>query len=124
MRISDWSSDVCSSDLLDRVERGRRFALAVAATAGGKGEEGERGEKNAGHAGFLVCRSELVEKGREGPRERRIDLGEARRLAERGEAGHRELRNAARPDAAELRQIGCAVHRTAVHRHPKPGRAS
>src|SRR3546814_6999897 len=105
MRISDWSSDVCSSDLLDRVERGRRFALAVAATAGGKGEEGERGEKNAGHAGFLVCRSELVEKGREGPRERRIDLGEARRLAERGEAGHRELRNAARHDAAEMRQI-------------------
>src|SRR3546814_1290365 len=51
-------------------------------------------------------------------RERRIDLGEARRLAERGEAGHRELRNAARHDAAEMRQIGCDVQRKAVHRHP------
>src|SRR3546814_20858140 len=27
MRISDWSSDVCSSDLPDKVEGGKRFEL-------------------------------------------------------------------------------------------------
>src|SRR3546814_16727316 len=31
MRISDWSSDVCSSDLVDRLLRGRQLELAGAA---------------------------------------------------------------------------------------------
>src|SRR3546814_18783910 len=30
MRISDWSSDVCSSDLFDDVDAARQFALGIA----------------------------------------------------------------------------------------------
>src|SRR3546814_3933585 len=33
MRISDWSSDVCSSDLFDRDEKGRRIPFISALTA-------------------------------------------------------------------------------------------
>src|SRR3546814_5425488 len=32
MRISDWSSDVCSSDLADGIERHRRLAIERAAS--------------------------------------------------------------------------------------------
>src|SRR3546814_19911503 len=49
MRISDWSSDVCSSDLLDPGGRRQRDALAVSDAAG----DGDRlpGGRGAGAGG-------------------------------------------------------------------------
>src|SRR3546814_18613210 len=56
MRISDWSSDVCSSDLL--IEEGAPFALAIGADAGRRVErehldmrlDAERVDRNAAFA--------------------------------------------------------------------------
>src|SRR3546814_19549562 len=55
MRISDWSSDVCSSDLADRrgfpVVRGEVVALSPSAASLAKAQS----------AGFAIARSEVLE---------------------------------------------------------------
>src|SRR3546814_11903566 len=54
MRISDWSSDVCSSDLVEQPQEDRCKTVTIAIAAGhrwllgGKAEQGENG------AAFLV----------------------------------------------------------------------
>src|SRR3546814_8216812 len=50
MRISDWSSDVCSSDLLGRADRAQPFEEMVAHPVGHEA----RGERQAQHAALLV----------------------------------------------------------------------
>src|SRR3546814_3375803 len=47
MRMSDWSSDVCSSDLLVRCTGGKR-GPAAAAVAPQEGDRGYAGEQGAG----------------------------------------------------------------------------
>src|SRR3546814_12632902 len=41
MRISDWSSDVCSSDLIDHIAALQQFACLLVAGAEGAGAEGD-----------------------------------------------------------------------------------
>src|SRR3546814_19868580 len=48
MRISDWSSDVCSSDLLEVVEADRRIHRRVEEVAHGAAGVGEGGELELG----------------------------------------------------------------------------
>src|SRR3546814_9361316 len=51
MRISDWSSDVCSSDLLQ--VRQRHCAVGVAGQLGGEAVRADRGKRRAGAGGEL-----------------------------------------------------------------------
>src|SRR3546814_2309366 len=56
MRISDWSSDVCSSDLTPGQARGRRLADALQAA-----DEGDvDGDQVAGATGLDVALAELA----------------------------------------------------------------
>src|SRR3546814_12140092 len=75
MRISDWSSDVCSSDLLDQAVAGARFAAAALDV-----------EREA--AGLVAARLAFGQ-----PREPIADLGEGagigRRVRARGAADRR-----------------------------------
>src|SRR3546814_8202202 len=60
MRISDWSSDVCSSDLLDRIGQGAgavaRGRIGERLADGGRGTRGGGFDRIGGHAflAFLV----------------------------------------------------------------------
>src|SRR3546814_7494110 len=51
MRMSDWSSDVCSSDLEDRPQGGKAQRRAMARTAEGGEERRQQGGKGNGRAG-------------------------------------------------------------------------
>src|SRR3546814_9849782 len=55
MRISDWSSDVCSSDLGEEGQRRRRQQRVLAFGAGGDLDAGVGGgfAEHCGHGGFL-----------------------------------------------------------------------
>src|SRR3546814_14581553 len=84
MRISDWSSDVCSSDLDHREMGGRGrcrrilvFAVAVAVTVVGE----------ASHIGALQCRGIGGEGGAVGPLARREAAFQAREGVGDGGAG-------------------------------------
>src|SRR3546814_1824196 len=61
MRISDWSPDVCSSDLIaekERAGRQQRFTLRRAATEGSRGHD-----RNAGRVALFLERAVLRTRG-------------------------------------------------------------
>src|SRR3546814_953259 len=67
MRISDWSSDVCSSDLLGRHRAGHCRAAAADAKQAGQVEAGDLGvrEEIDGHRRDVAPRSEERRVGKE-----------------------------------------------------------
>src|SRR3546814_7342717 len=56
MRISDWSSDVCSSDLLRCLAGGDGFRLLVGGLNKGFGALGKIAGQIAAHAALQLCR--------------------------------------------------------------------
>src|SRR3546814_1691058 len=105
MRISDWSSDVCSSDLLTADDgaavRMQHLPRHVAGIVAGEEQEGGRdlvGLAGAAHRGvlaemrelFLIRPARRIERGPDRPRRDRVD---ADAVADRSEEQTSELQS-------------------------------
>src|SRR3546814_980602 len=93
MRISDWSSDVCSADLLDQAQAGQTIIVDVTAQdyRSGRSPRAPFGVEAVDRAGDHV---RLVYFGRTSGLARKLfPLGEARRVSGRSEEHTSELQS-------------------------------
>src|SRR3546814_5446958 len=60
MRISDWSSDVCSSDLVRAVDKPHRFLQVVGRSAAATLRARSSGTRGSGLGGYRWDRAEVV----------------------------------------------------------------
>src|SRR3546814_7176436 len=62
MRISDWSSDVCSSDLLSNRRRNRLPTTADFDSAGGRRHDGPADFSGVFGTGIVICDDDMIGK--------------------------------------------------------------